>query len=131
MVLPRFFRISVLVTCGLLLALGLGLFLLYRLSRAGAGTASSGEQYPLPAAFARLARRLEREGFRPHPGTPMGEMLSESVRKRPALAGDAGRFLDLYHRDRFGPRPLPPAEREEAFRLAGALRRTVRGASAR
>jgi transglutaminase-like putative cysteine protease len=110
---------------------GIGLFLLYRLSRAGDGAASPGGRDPLPAAFARLARRLEREGHRPSPGTSMGGMLSGAVRSHPPLAGDAGRFLDLYHRDRFGPGPLSPAEREEAFRLAGTLRRAIRGASAR
>jgi transglutaminase-like putative cysteine protease len=110
---------------------GIGLFLLYRLSRAGDGAASPGGRDPLPAAFARLARRLEREGYRPSPGTSMGGMLSGAVRSHPPLAGDAGRFLDLYHRDRFGPGPLSPAEREEVFRLAGILRRAIRGASAR
>jgi transglutaminase-like putative cysteine protease len=110
---------------------GFALFLLYRLSAGRRGEAAHGGPGRLPPAYARLARRLEREGYRPVPGTSMGGMLVGAVRSRPALAGDAGCFLDLYHRDRFGPRPLSPAEREEAFRLAGALRRSVRGASAR
>jgi hypothetical protein len=110
---------------------GFGLFLLYRLSAGRKGVEPRGGQGRLPPAYARLARRLEREGYRPVPGTSMGGMLSEAVRARPALAGDAGRFLDLYHRDRFGPRPLSPAEREEAFRLAGTLRRGARGGRAR
>jgi hypothetical protein len=110
---------------------GLGLFLLYRLSSGRRWEAPHGGSGGLPPAYGRLARRLEREGYRPVPGTSMSGMLSEAVRARPALAGDAGRFLDLYHRDRFGPRPLSPAEREEAFRLAGRLRRDARGGRAR
>jgi transglutaminase-like putative cysteine protease len=110
---------------------GLGLFLLYRLSAGRKGEAPHGGPGRLPPAYARLARRLEREGYRPVPGTSMGGMLSEAVRSRPALAGNAGRFLDLYHRDRFGARPLSPAEREEAFRLAGTLRRGARSGRAR
>jgi hypothetical protein len=110
---------------------GFGLFLLYRLSAGRRGEAPNGGPDRLPPAYARLARSLEREGYRLAPGTSMGGMLSEAVRSRPPLAGDAGRFLDLYHRDRFGPRPLSPAEREEAFGLAGRLRRGARGARAR
>jgi len=110
---------------------GFGLFLLYRLSAGRRGEAPHGGPDRLPPAYARLARRLEREGYRPGPGTSMGGMLSEAVRSLPPLAGDAGRFLDLYHRDRFGPRPLSPAEREEVFGLAVSLRRGARGARAR
>jgi hypothetical protein len=110
---------------------GFVLFLLYRLSAGRSGKEPHGGPGRLPPAYARLARRLEREGYRPVPGTSMGGMLSEAVRSLPALAGDAGRFLDLYHRDRFGPGPLSPADREEAFLLAGRLRRGARGGRAR
>lgn len=110
---------------------GFILFLLYRLSADRKGGAPRLGPGRLPSAYARLARRLEREGHRPSPGISMGGMLSGAVRADPALTGSAGRFLALYHRDRFGPLPLSPAEREEAFRLAGMLRRGARGGRAR
>lgn len=110
---------------------GLCLFLLYRTALGGRDAEYRGGPDRLPPAYSRLARRLERDGFRTSPGTAMGEMLSGAVRSNPALSGDAGRFLELYHRDRFGALPLSPREREEAFRLAGMLRREIRGAPAR
>ena len=80
---------------------------------------------PLPAPYGRLLRRLERSGFRTSPGVPMEDMVAAAVRSRPDLAEDAGRFLSLYHRDRFGPGPLPPATRMEAFRRADRLRKRI------
>jgi len=99
------------------------LFLLYRMRKGGSGGVPAVCVDRLPAPYARLARRLERAGYRPAPGTPMEGMLSAAARARPHLTGDAGRFLALYHRDRFGPRPLSPEERGEAFRLAARLGR--------
>lgn len=110
---------------------GLGLFLLYRAATGRGKAAPAGGKDRLPAAYSRLARRLERKGYRPSPGTSMRGMLSGAARSHPDLSGTADRFLDLYRRDRFGPRPLSPAEREEAFRLAAVLRRAVRGVRAR
>jgi hypothetical protein len=52
-------------------------------------------------------------------------MLLRASTREPALAGDASRFLALYHRDRFGPFPLSPAESREAVRLAGRLGREI------
>jgi hypothetical protein len=110
---------------------GLGLFLLYRLAAGRGDAAPAGGSDRLPAAYSRLARRLEREGYRPSPGTSMRGMLTGAARSHPDLSVEAERFLDIYHRDRFGPRPLSPGEREEAFRLARVLRRGVRGVRAR
>ncbi|MBM2828203.1 MAG: TGc protein [Actinobacteria bacterium] len=42
-----------------------------------------------------------------------------------SIAADASRFLALYHRDRFGAFPLPPAELREAGRLAARLGREI------
>jgi hypothetical protein len=109
---------------------GIALFLLYRAATGRGGDSPRGGMDRLPAAYSRLVRRLEREGYRPSPGTAMGGMISGAVRADPRLSGAAGRFLDLYHRDRFGARPLSPTDREEAFRLAGMLRRGVRRAGA-
>ncbi len=80
---------------------------------------------PLPGPYARLVRRLERTRFRRSAGETLEETLTAAVRSRPGLSGDASRFLGLYHRDRFGRAPLPPAAREEAFSLADRLRRGI------
>ncbi|MBE0602269.1 MAG: DUF3488 domain-containing protein, partial [Deltaproteobacteria bacterium] len=101
------------------------LFLLLRKRRErkrGAGTEKSPR---LPAPYGRLLRRLERSGFRPSPGAPMEEMVEAAVRTRPDLSEDASRFLTLYHRDRFGPAPLPPETRSEAFRSADRFRKRL------
>ena len=121
-------------TAALAVATALPLFLLWRLYRKRRGARAvlpSGGADRLPPPYARLARRLERAGYRPAPGTSMEGMLAAAVRSRPRLSGDVGRFLFLYHRDRFGPRLLPPEEREEAFRLAVRLRRGVGAEEAR
>jgi hypothetical protein len=98
------------------------LLLRFRGKRIGA----DGEGFPrLPAPYGRLLRRLERSGFRASPGVPMEDMVAAAVRSQPDLAEDAGRFLSLYHRDRFGPAPLPPAKRTEAFRRADRLRKRL------
>jgi hypothetical protein len=55
-------------------------------------------------------------------------MLVRAAGQKPALAGDASRFLALYHRDRFGPFPLSLAEFREAGRLAGRLGREITSA---
>jgi transglutaminase-like putative cysteine protease len=101
------------------------LFLLYRMRVAGRRKIPPGSADRLATPYRRLARRLERAGCRTAPGTPMEGMLSAAARSRPLLSADALRFLALYHRDRFGPRPLAPEERREAFRLAVLLRRAV------
>ena len=79
----------------------------------------------LPRPYARLVRRLDRNRFRRHPGETLEETLASAVRSRLDLSSDAARFLSLYHRDRFGPAPLAPEAREEAFRLADRLRRGI------
>jgi len=76
----------------------------------------------LPRPYARLLRRLERGGFRRTPGEPMAEALEAAVRRTPRLSQDAARFLALYHRERFGGRPLPRELLVESFRLADRLR---------
>ncbi|MBP2677905.1 MAG: conserved rane protein of unknown function, partial [Deltaproteobacteria bacterium] len=104
------------------------LYLLYRLLRMrgnSAGRESPPGLPPLPRPYARLVRRLDRNRFRRHPGETLEETLSAAVRSRPGLSEDAARFLGLYHRDRFGPGPLPPEAREEAFRLANRLKRAI------
>lgn len=85
---------------------------------------------PLPRPYARLVRRLDRNRFRRHPGETLEETLAAAVRSRPDLSEDAARFLGLYHRDRFGPAPIAPDAREEAFRLADRLRRGISAAGA-
>ncbi|HEX2709220.1 MAG TPA: DUF4129 domain-containing protein, partial [Candidatus Deferrimicrobium sp.] len=75
--------------------------------------------------YARLARRLDRNRFRRHPGETLEDTLAAAVRSRPDLSEDATRFLGLYHRDRFGPAPLRPKAREEAFRLAKRLKHGI------
>lgn len=104
------------------------LYLLYRLLRKRRNSAENGSPPglpPLPGPYARLVRRLDRNRFRRHPGETLEEALTAAAGSRPDLSGDAVRFLGLYHRDRFGPEPLPPEAREEAFRLADLLRRGI------
>jgi hypothetical protein len=101
------------------------LYLLLRKRRNSAGKGSPPGLPPLPGPYARLVRRLDRNRFRRHPGETLEETLAAAVRSRPALSEDAARFLGLYHRDRFGPAPLPPEGREEAFLLADRLRRGI------
>ncbi len=106
-----------------------GLLLLWRRRavRGAAGDSRSTGEPPLPRPYARLARRLAALGHRRSPGTPLADMVLAAAARRPEMRGGATRFLDLYHRDRFGPRPLSPDESREAARLAALLRR---GASA-
>ncbi|MBI5576598.1 MAG: DUF3488 domain-containing protein [Deltaproteobacteria bacterium] len=86
---------------------------------------------PLPRPYARLLARLAAAGCRGAPGTTLEEMLRRAVRARPALAGDASRFLSLYHRDRFGAVPLSPDDAREAVRVAVLLARGIsRGGAA-
>jgi len=109
------------------------LYLLYRLLRRPRNPSGKGSSLglsPLPGPYARLARRLDRNRFRHHPGETLEETLATAVRSRPDLSEDAARFLGLYHRDRFGPAPLPPEAREEAFRLAKRLKRAITAAGA-
>jgi transglutaminase-like putative cysteine protease len=92
-----------------------------RVAPAGGG---KGEARP-PRQYARLLRRLAAHGHRRSPGATMEEMLLRAAGGKQGLAGDASRFLDLYHRDRFGPIPLSPVESREAARLAGRLGREI------
>jgi transglutaminase-like putative cysteine protease len=107
---------------------GPALYLLYRLLRRR--RYSTGDGFPsglssLPGPYARLVRRVDRSRFRSNPGETLEEALTSAVRSRPDLSDDAARFLDLYHRDRFGPEPLPPEARKEAFRLANLLQHGI------
>jgi len=113
---------------GWALLAALAFHLLHRLSgkrRNPAGKGSPPGLPPLPGPYARLARRLDRNRFRRHPGETLEETLTAAVESRPDLSDDAARFLGLYHRDRFGPAPLPPEARVEVFRLANRLRRGI------
>ena len=104
------------------------LWLLYRFLRKRRNSAGKGTPPglpPLPGPYARLVRRLDRNRFRRHPGETLEETLTAAVRSLPDLSEDAARFLGLYHRDRFGPAPLLPEAREEAFRLAKRLKRAI------
>ncbi len=96
--------------------------------RSGSDAASRGAS--IPRSYARLLRKLAAAGCRGAPGSTLEEMLHCAVRTRPSLAEEASRFLALYHRDRFGPFPLTPAEAREAGRLADRLGRGIgRGAA--
>ncbi len=103
--------------------------LLLRRRRAAQGAAAEPRSAgpPLPRPYARLVRRLAALGYCRSPGTPLSDMVFAAAASRPGLRAGAARFIDLSHRDRFGPRPLSPAEAREAGRLAAMLRR---GASA-
>ncbi len=101
------------------------LYLLFRKKRDGKRRTGAKEVSRLPAPYGRLLRQLERSGFRPSPGVPFEEMVAAAVRSRPELSEDASRFLALYHRDRFGPAPLPPDARAEAFRRADRFRKRL------
>jgi transglutaminase-like putative cysteine protease/uncharacterized protein (DUF58 family) len=104
------------------------LYLLRRLLRKrrnSAGKESPAFLSPLPGPYARLVRRLDRNRFRRDPGETLEETLAAAVRSHPDLSEDAARFLGLYHRERFGPTPLLPDTREEAFRLANRLGRAI------
>ncbi|MGE5189736.1 MAG: DUF3488 and DUF4129 domain-containing transglutaminase family protein [Gemmatimonadota bacterium] len=106
------------------LAAAAGLLVLRR-RRAPGGTArprSAGDRH-LPRPYARLLGRLQALGHRRSPGTPLSEMVLSAAAARPELRADAVRFVDLYHRDRFGPAPLRAADFREAVRLAARLRR--------
>jgi len=52
-------------------------------------------------------------------------LLRESAERIPVLLPETARFLSLYHRERFGPRPLSAEEAAEAGRLADLLRRRL------
>ncbi len=80
---------------------------------------------PLPRRYAKLLRRLSSGGFCRAPGSTLEEMIGDAVSVRPALRGEAAAFLAVYHRDRFGGRPLSPGEVREAARLAKRLGREV------
>jgi transglutaminase-like putative cysteine protease/uncharacterized protein (DUF58 family) len=107
----------------------LALFLWHRRA-AGRGRRPAGGDAPLPAPYARLFETLARGGWRASPGIPPAEMLSKAVAGRPDLSADAARFTALYHRDRFGPAPLPAEARAEALRLAERLRAALPRAGA-
>ena len=95
-----------------------------RTGRAARGTGRDGQRSsPLPKPYARLIRRLRAAGRRTSPGTPLEAMLLAAAVESPGLLPAAERFLSLYHRDRFGPRPLSAGESSEASRLADLLRR--------
>jgi hypothetical protein len=79
----------------------------------------------LPRSYARLLRALERAGHRKTAGTPLDAMIRAAAAGRPDLTASAGRFLALYHKDRFGVPELTREERREADRLAGRFRRGV------
>jgi len=83
---------------------------------------------PLPRAYSRLLRSLAAKGLRKSPGTTMEEMVRLASAGTPTLEKTARRFLRLYHRDRFGPAPLPDEEELEAARLADTLRRGLSSA---
>lgn len=113
---------------GSLLLAAPAFYLFYRIlrkRRESRGEASSSGLPKLPGPYARLVRRLDRNRFRRNPGETLQETLTAAIRSRPDLSDDAARFLRLYHRDRFGPAPIPPEVREEAFRLAGRLRQGI------
>lgn len=99
--------------------------LLRRLRARGsaAARARSAADPPLPRPYARLLARLAVLGHRRSPGTPLSEMVMSAAALRPELRADAVRFVDLYHRDRFGPLPLRAADSREAALLAARLRR--------
>lgn len=115
-------------TAGSAMAVAAAALALYLLLRKKRGTRQgSGSEKPsrLPAPYGRLVRGLERSGFRNPSGAPMEDMVAAAVRSRPELSEEASRFLSLYHRDRFGPAPLPPEARMEAFRSAARLRKRL------
>lgn len=124
-------RAAARIACALLAAAAL-LFVLRRATRrpSPAGAHPGGESPP-PRAYDRLARRLGALGHRKSPGTPLAEMVLSAASGRPSLLPDARRFLVLYHRDRFGSRPLPEDEAREAGRLADRLRRAAPPAAGR
>ncbi len=87
---------------------------------------SPGEaELPLPRPYARLLRRLSTTCRRRSAGTPFEEYLREAAERTPDLLPETARFLSLYHRERFGPHPLPAEESAEAGRLADLLRRRL------
>ncbi|MGE5699245.1 MAG: DUF3488 and DUF4129 domain-containing transglutaminase family protein [Deltaproteobacteria bacterium] len=123
------FRLRAGLLAAVILPLLLLAVILRKVLRAGprgkspAGTETEVARPPRP--YALLLRRMAARGLRRSPGTTMEEMLLGASRRKQALAGDASRFLELYHRDRFGPLPLSPAESREAARLAWRLRRDI------
>jgi transglutaminase-like putative cysteine protease len=82
-------------------------------------------ELPLPRPYARLLRRLSATRLRRSAGIPFEELLRESAERTPVLLPETARFLSLYHRERFGPRPLTAEESAEAGRLADLLRRRL------
>ncbi|MGA6992981.1 MAG: DUF3488 and transglutaminase-like domain-containing protein [Candidatus Deferrimicrobiaceae bacterium] len=82
-------------------------------------------ELPLPRPYARLLRRLSAACRRRSAGTPFEEYLREAAERTPVLLPETARFLSLYHRERFGPYPLPAEESAEAGRLADLLRRRL------
>jgi transglutaminase-like putative cysteine protease len=80
---------------------------------------------PLPRPYARLLRRLSATCRRGSAGASFEELLRESAERTPALLPETVRFLSLYHRERFGPCPLPAEESAEAGRLADLLLRRL------
>ncbi len=106
------------------LAAGALFFVLRRRAFRGAAAGPGPGGYAPPSRpYARLARRLAARGHRRSAGTPLADMVLSAAALRPGLRDAAARFLDLYHRDRFGPLPLSREESREAVRLAVRLRR--------
>lgn len=118
----RFAALALAAAACLALALGF----LRGAMRGGSGPRRSRGALPLPRPYARLVRRLSAAGYRGSPGATLEEMVRRAAKGIPGLLPDAHRFLDLYHRDRFGRRPLSPSEFREASFLAGRLGREFR-----
>jgi hypothetical protein len=111
-----------------LIALALAAALLRRIIRNPAWMgmkAAEGGETPLPRPYARLLRRLDAAGYRRTSGATLEEVVRKALENRSSLAEDASRLLALYHRDRFGVFPLPPADVREADRLAFRLGREI------
>lgn len=111
-----------------LIALALAAALLRRIIRNPAWMgmkAAEGGETPLPRPYARLLRRLDAAGYRRTSGATLEEVVRKALENRSSLAEDASRLLALYHRDRFGSFPLPPADVLEADRLASRLGREI------
>ena len=111
--------------CGLALAALLLVWRARRRATARHPRRPGEEESPLPRPYARLLRRLSATCRRRSAGAPFEEMLRESAERSPALLPETARFLSLYHRERFGPCPLPAEESAEACRLADLLRRRL------
>lgn len=81
---------------------------------------------PAQRAYVKLRRACEGAGLPVTPGLTSGRLVELVQARRPAAAGPSARVVALYERDRWGGRPLDPADLAELRRALAGARRLLR-----